>query len=207
MTVEIAHTILRSYNRFREDDLFTEENNDTPETIFEQEFQTEDKKNNIRLYLMLGFFIIIIGLLGYMLNSRRLTTSSRAETSLSPTKKVTAQNPPQSTPTPTNTPTPQSTTAETPKDQLTIRILNGSGLSGQADQIKAELVKVNYKEENITTGNAPNQQSTTTRVVFKSRVASQLREEVADLLSKFANNVSTIENDEIEFDILITTAP
>ena len=208
MSLEIAKVILRSYNRFREDDLLTtDESQANPETVFEQEFAAEDKKNNIRLYLMLGFFIVSIGLLGYMLNSRRVTSTSRAQTPLSPTRRLASPNSPSPQQTPTYTPTPSPTVASVAKDQLTVRILNGSGISGQADEIKDSLVKINFVAEKITTGNTPNQQSTTTRIVFTPRVSSSIREEISDALSEFSSNVSTIENDEIEFDILITTAP
>ena len=207
MNNEIAQVILRSYNRFREDDLLTDETQASPDTVFEQEFANEDKKNNFRLYFMLGFFIVGIGVLGFMLSSRRITSTSRAETPLSPTIRLAPQNSPSPQQTPTNTLTPSPTVSSVSKDQLTIRILNGSGLSGQADEIKASLVKADFVADKITTGNAPNQQSTTTRIVFTPRVSSTIREEISDALSGFTSNISTIENDEIEFDILITTAP
>ena len=208
MNNEIAQVILRSYNRFKEDDLLaTDDTVVSPDAVFEQEFADENKKNNLKLYFMLGFFIVGIGVLGFMLSSRRITSTSRAETPLSPTIRLAPQNSPSPQQTPTNTLTPSPTVSSVSKDQLTIRILNGSGLSGQADEIKASLVKTGFVAEKITTGNAPNQQSTTTRIVFTPRVSSTIREEISDALSGFTSNISTIENDEIEFDILITTAP
>ncbi len=208
INVQIAQNILRSFNRFREDDLL---NADEPaaseETVFEQEFAAEDKKNNYRLYFMLGFFIISIGILGYMLNNRRISSSSRAQTPLSPTRAIPRQGSPSPQLTPTEAATPTPTVSSVSKDQLTIRILNGSGLSGQADEIKNSLVEAGFEADKITTGNAPSEQSTNTRIVFKPRVSSSVREEISDALSEFTTNISAIENDEIEFDILITTAP
>ena len=208
MSGEVAQIILRSYNRFKEDDLLaTDDSVASPDTVFEQEFADENKKNNYRLYAMLGFFIVGIGVLGYMLNSRRVTSTSRASAPLSPTIRLAPPSSPSPQQTPTNTPSPTPTVSSVAKDQLTIRILNGSGLSGQADEIKASLVKAGFVAEKITTGNAPNQQSTATRIVFTPRVSSSIREEISDALSEFTSNISAIENGEIEFDILITTAP
>src|SRR3989344_783458 len=92
------------------------------------------------------------------------------------------------------------------KQDITIQILNGSGVSGQASQVQALLEQLDYSQ--IETGNANSQNLTTTKIVYKQNVADSLISEIKTELEKTLANVETEQtSDDIGFDIVITTGP
>ena len=92
------------------------------------------------------------------------------------------------------------------KQDLTIQVLNGSGISGQASQVQALLQSLDYSQ--IETGNADSQDLTSTKIVYKQNVADSLISEIKTELEKTLANVETEEaSDDIGFDIVITTGP
>lgn len=108
---------------------------------------------------------------------------------------------PASTPTLTSTPTPISTPSAS-LSSYTVRILNGSGISNQASQVEKDLRSIGFTE--ITIGNSPTTPSKTL-IVFSPKVPPQTRQLVIDQLQKSFSEVDSLENDQAQFDIFITT--
>ena len=90
------------------------------------------------------------------------------------------------------------------KQDITIQILNGSGVSGQASQVQALLEQLDYSR--IETGNADSQDLTTTKIVYKQNIAETLISEIKTELGKTLAEVETEETSaDIGFNIVITT--
>lgn len=88
------------------------------------------------------------------------------------------------------------------KEELKIKILNGSGVVGQAKEIKNQLTAIGFN--NIETGNTEESQNVTL-VQFKQRVSKSFRQEILDELNKTLENTTSEENKNITEDVLITT--
>ncbi|MFA9288342.1 MAG: LytR C-terminal domain-containing protein [Weeksellaceae bacterium] len=164
----------------------------------EQLFETHEKSNN-RLFIMLGLFGILVGVLIIVIMLQR---QSKANKGVEPTPTLaplgTANTPP--SPIVTTEPTVDPALRET----LEVQILNGSGISGQADEVAAILRDLGY--EQIETGNATGVDSPQTLIVFKPSVAAFFREEIVASLEASFGEISTRENTDINVDISITTA-
>lgn len=94
--------------------------------------------------------------------------------------------------------------AQVKKEDLKIKILNGTGVAGQAAKVKDQLSSLGYK--NFELGNATGAYATETVVVFSSKVSTDTKTEIINELKKSFVKVSqqdTVESQE--FDILITT--
>lgn len=179
--------------------------------IFEQESQIQqefssnsedNKESNSRLYIMIAVFAVLIVILVavYAISRKPKTTSNN----ILPTKQTAAvpsRTKKQEIIIPTATPLPTQYLA--PKNSLKIRVLNGSGIVGQADSIRAKLEAEEY--ENIEVGNVPTQSAEKSLVVVRPNVPIMYRENLQAILS--ANNIDSIVriNSEIDVDVLITT--
>ena len=157
--------------------------------------------SNNRLYIMLGVFAVLLAVLGgvYFMNKK-------------PTKKTVVTITPvplqQTIPVPEATESavisPTSSLTLIAKDELTIQVLNGSGVAGQADEIKSRLEEKTF--DNITTGDSPVLQSAKTLVVFKPEVAEKDRKDIINIIEFYVEEVSVQEKNDIETDVLITTS-
>ncbi len=159
-------------------------------------------KNNNRLYLLIGVFIILIGSLTAVLLLRK------------PAEKKTQTIVPTAAPVIQVSPSPQVASAAASittspsispprKSGITIQILNGSGIAGQADELKTQIEDAGYAS--ISTGNAPTLQSSRSLVVFKPGVPQEVRQEITNLVSELIGEVTVQENSEISGDVVITT--
>lgn len=113
----------------------------------------------------------------------------------------------------TITPTPIATIQESSgssqlnslkKEDLIIKILNGSGIVGQAKELKGQLGEAGFNSNNIETGNADEIKDTTI-IQFKERVPKIFRQEILDTLNKTLKNTASEENEDLTEDVLITT--
>ncbi|GIW63798.1 MAG: hypothetical protein KatS3mg091_600 [Patescibacteria group bacterium] len=103
---------------------------------------------------------------------------------------------PQPTAVPTNTPTP---TPSINKEEINIKILNGSGVRGQAGKLQTYLEEKGYSQ--IITGNADNFDYTKTEIQYKSE---QLMTVVRDDLKEVVDNPSLkLLEDDSNADIVI----
>lgn len=111
-------------------------------------------------------------------------------------------------------PSPKTTTAPTaskaaettssPKGNIKIQILNGSGVVGQASKIKDELTSLGFT--NIQTGNAEGPIANTTIVVFSKEVSKADQNAIVIELKKTFNNIDTQQIPSSNaYDVSITT--
>jgi hypothetical protein len=160
------------------------------------------KKKRTNLYLLLGFFAVLMAILVYLLLNRPTPTKKKIPKKTSQATSVTE------TVTPTiaaSVASPAAQITEFPKSALTIRILNGSGITGQADEIREKLNEKGYTD--IVTGNATTLESSKTLIVTKPRVSAAQKQEITEIMqSVTGTDASVQENADIEADILITTA-
>ncbi len=120
---------------------------------------------------------------------------------------------PEPSPTPAATLTPyieglEATPASSPepadKSLIKIRILNGTGISGEAAFLQGHLKGLGYSE--IELGNADEQNYTITNLTFSSSLSEEIVDEVTDELLGLYKDVNTKKSASLEEeDILITT--
>ncbi|MFA5933458.1 MAG: LytR C-terminal domain-containing protein [Microgenomates group bacterium] len=89
------------------------------------------------------------------------------------------------------------------KDKLTIEILNGSGVAGQASEIRNQLLKLGYSI--IETGNYEGTASAQTTVSFSDKVSSDVQDEITKMLKTDFSDVATIKYVPANFEVIITT--
>lgn len=90
------------------------------------------------------------------------------------------------------------------KMDITIQILNGSGVTAQAAKTKTLLEGLGFG--NIKVGNISGKNSTETVVVFSKDVSTKDRKDIINKLKTLFKKVSFQEGaNEIEFDVVITT--
>lgn len=165
----------------------------------QEEFNFEKpQETKTRLYVMVGLFAMLMLVLFYML----FTLAKKPKN-----KPIIIQpSPPVSiivqklTPTTPQIPSPIENTA--PKNQISIQILNGSGVPGQANALKEKLNEAGYTT--ISTGNAQTQESATTLVVIKPTVQIYHRNEIDNIVRSLGFKSALNQNSEIDVDVLIT---
>jgi hypothetical protein len=157
-------------------------------------------QKNKNAFMLGGVFVMLIGVLAFMLISQRTKPTRKKVIAATPAPRAASP-----TIAPSNTPSITETIKESvPKNKLAVKVLNGSGIVGQADKIKDALEKAGYT--NITTGNAPSGQTQKTLVVTKSIVSEEQKEEINKILSEFEVSTTFQQNEDIDVDVLITTA-
>jgi hypothetical protein len=92
-------------------------------------------------------------------------------------------------PTSTQTPEPTATPEPAAKSEISIEVLNGTGVAGQASFVKSKLEALGY--EDITAGNADSQDEERTVVTFATDVSKTHMDEITELLEKEYEDVST----------------
>lgn len=98
---------------------------------------------------------------------------------------------------PTQAPTPE----PIDKSEISIEVLNATGIAGQAASLKEKLENLDFTQ--IETGNADDDEQESTSVSFSSTVDEQVREEILEALEDTYKEV-IISNDEPQnSDILI----
>ncbi|MCX7997276.1 MAG: LytR C-terminal domain-containing protein [Patescibacteria group bacterium] len=89
------------------------------------------------------------------------------------------------------------------KTELTIRVLNGSGRSGDANRVSSFLEDEGYR--NITTGNADSPNPRETQITFTGNLPSQLRDELRTVLETIEGEIDIREAGTGEADVIILT--
>ncbi len=84
-----------------------------------------------------------------------------------------------------------------------IKVLNGSGIAGQAAKVKEILGGLGYKD--VETGNTETSDNTQTIAAFSSKTSDKVRQEIITELKKLFSDVDQQESEDAEFDIIITT--
>ena len=104
--------------------------------------------------------------------------------------------------TPTPTPTPEATIE---KSEVTVKVLNGTGTPGQAGKAKTVMEDLGF--EDVTAGNAPSRNATSTTVVFSVDIPQSLRDEIVEALDEVFDEVEQEEDEDTEMTITVTTGP
>ncbi|MBI2594365.1 LytR C-terminal domain-containing protein, partial [Candidatus Curtissbacteria bacterium] len=102
--------------------------------------------------------------------------------------------------------TPQSTKSSVPladKETLSIQILNGTGIAGQASIIEDLLSQAGFK--NFTLGNAQNTDNIEAVVAFGQNVSEKIQQEILEQLGKIFVGVASSTQNEQDYDVIITT--
>lgn len=161
------------------------------------------KKKNASLYYMIPLFVILIGVLVWLIMGQGQSDTDKDAKTPTPSLVSARRNAtPTIEPTITNTASPEAALLE--KDSISFQVLNGSGISGQADTVREALIDEDYSE--VVTGNAPTQQSSRSLIVYKSNIPTSQIQEIVDILSPIIGEVTTQVNEEIEYDVRITTS-
>ncbi len=156
------------------------------------------KKSINPIFIIIPVFLLILGGLAYFV----FKGSSTQETTPSPT--------PQSqelssvvTPSPSPSATPK-TVAD--KGALSVRILNGTGVAGEAGYLQGILKALGYTK--IETANADTTDATSATIVYQKTVAQSLIDELLTRLkSEYKSVDSRVASVKGSFDIEITTGP
>jgi len=101
------------------------------------------------------------------------------------------------------TPTPTPTEAPVNRDEISIEILNGTGIPKEASYLEGQLTSLGYSD--IEAGNASEQDHTATEVVFGSGVADTIRDEIVKKLEEIYKDVESRTSGSLDVDVQITT--
>lgn len=109
---------------------------------------------------------------------------------------------------PTPTPTPMPTATPAPvvmlkKDEIKIKVLNGTGTAGQAGKVKSAMGEIGFSD--IQTDNATDQNATDTIVAVSSKVPKDIADEIVKELQKTFSSVKTQDSTDPNFAVVITT--
>lgn len=101
----------------------------------------------------------------------------------------------------TPSPTPEQT--EVDREEISIKVLNGTGIKGEAAFLQKEMGELGYDDVDI--GNASQQDRTTTEVTFRPSVPDAAVDEVTDKLKELYKDVETDTDAAADRDIQIIT--
>lgn len=149
------------------------------------------KSSSANLIILSAIVIILLGALAF------LYTQGIFDSVL----KQTPAEVKQEEPAPTATPTPVET--EEDKEKLTVKILNGTGVVGQAGRVKTRLEALDYSE--IEAENSDTEENTETQITFSPKVPKEYQEEIVEDLEKIFETVKNEVKDGEDADIVILT--
>ncbi len=119
-------------------------------------------------------------------------------------------NKPSINPTPTETPKITPTITKAPEEivnlkNISINVLNGSGISGEAGRVKDLLIKGGFDNDKIKTGNADSYDYSNINLSAKENISNKVLDIIKDTLKdkyKISKDIKTL-NEESNFDIEI----
>lgn len=103
----------------------------------------------------------------------------------------------------TSSPTPIPTQVEIDRDEVSIQILNGTGIGGAAGDLQDEMKDLGYSD--IEVGNASSQDYETTSVIFSSDLSKEVVDEITDKLKSIYKDVDSETGETDEYDVEIIT--
>jgi hypothetical protein len=154
----------------------------------------QKSKKTLAVILLLAAVVLIAGALFYFLGQKK-----QSEMQASPTPNsglyVTSETP---------IPVPSST-AEPVVDKKTvsISILNGTGIAGEASYLQGKLRALGY--EDITAANASNQDNTTTTLRYLDTLSASVVDEITGELKNTYQDVTSSKSSSLDVDVQITT--
>ncbi|MFH1792461.1 MAG: LytR C-terminal domain-containing protein [Patescibacteria group bacterium] len=166
-----------------------EEETSNPEVGFPLSQSKTKKKTNILVFIILGIVILVGGIIFFV-------TKGNKESELvspSPTSEGVIIN----TPSATETPEPVD------KVDVSIEVLNGTGISGEAGYLQGKLRDLGYTD--IEVGNADDQDQTVTTVTFSAELDEANKNEIQAELEKLYEDVTVKTSSSISVDASIVT--
>ncbi|MFC1625791.1 LytR C-terminal domain-containing protein [Patescibacteria group bacterium] len=151
----------------------------------------QKKKGNAARTLVVLGILVLVAALGFVIfkgasNKTEETPSPAGDTLSTPTV---------SEPSPTAEPVD--------KTEVSVQVLNGTGIAGEAGLLQTKLEKLGYAD--IKVGNAESQDQTTTKVTFSSTLSSEVVDEITTSLKETYKEVSTVTSSTGTYDVVITT--
>lgn len=154
------------------------------------------KKNKIQVGVLVTMLVCLFAFVGWYFFIRKVPDEKLNQALITPT--------PMSTLSVTPEITASQSSAITPKEDVTIQILNGSGTPGQATKAQAALESDSFT--NIEIGDAQNAAATSTIIVFTDSVSEVYRTEIVNSMKQiFVSVEEEIIPQTDGFDVLITT--
>lgn len=150
-------------------------------------------KYNFKGVLIIGGVLILIILFGLNLTGESLFKKKVEPPSFNIT----------TTPSPLPIPALNISSASLTKESITIKVLNGSGIAGQAGRVKNQLIKIDFLQ--IEIGNAEKKETGNSVVYFKEGVPADLAKEILDQIKTVVKNVVEEATKSGEVDVLVVT--
>lgn len=153
------------------------------------------KKNSNSKWLIVFIVLLILGGIGIYFFTK---SASEPVATSTPSFNVTPieQN---ETPTPVPTKSP----APVKKDEVTIEIKNGTGITGEAKLLSDKLKALGYSD--ITAGNADTTDNTETTVTFAKSLSQTVQDELKKELEGFYKTVNVKTSSSQKSDVVIIT--
>lgn len=159
--------------------------------------QTQIKKEP-KLYSPVLFTLIMVlldcAILGYLFYI--VTYPPKSEDSISSASTSQSTSQPSITPQPTKA-------VSVSKSSLKVKVLNGSGVAGQAGQVRDQIKQLGYT--NIEVGNSSDDNSSTTMVIFSNKVPDQYQSELITKLKQTFTKIDSKIDPASSVDITVTT--
>ncbi len=153
-------------------------------------------KKTIGLVLFLISLVVIGGAVFYFVSLQKGTEQKEQQKSPEPFVVQESESLP--------TPTEEATTEEVvDKKSISISVLNGTGITGEAAYLQDKLESLGYT--NVKVGNALKQDYEETVVKFSSSLSKSVVDEITSELNKIYKSVKTQTGGTGSFDIEITT--
>lgn len=109
----------------------------------------------------------------------------------------------QTSPQPTQEPSPTEEPVEL--SELTVEVLNGTGISGEAGYLQERLEDMGF--EDIEVGNAEDQDYEETIVYFSDEIPASVRQQLIEELEEIYIDVVLRSEDDMDVDIRVVTGP
>lgn len=158
-------------------------------------FQTPTKpKNSSSKWVIIFIGLLILGGAGIFFFTK---SSGEAIPSPTPSFGVVPIDEPETTPVPTKSPEPVK------KSDVSIEILNGTGISGEAKLLSDKLKTLGYSD--ITAGNAETTNNTETTVTFAKTLSQTVQDEIKKELDSFYKTVNVKTSSTQKSDVVVIT--
>lgn len=169
-----------------------------PHVGFPQNQPKPKSKMSLIFFVVLGI-ILLIGAVVFFISR----SANQAVPSPSPTSFFSAPSP---IPSFEPSPEPDSSPTSADKSEISIEILNGTGVAGEASYLQGQLKNLGY--EKITAANASTQDETATTITFAKNVPTAIKSEIETKLKSIYSEVKVSNSSTLSgVDIRILTGP
>ena len=155
--------------------------------------EKEKKKKKIIIALAVAGVVLIVGGFIYFLGVGG--SEGDAEASPTPANGAVTER--------TSSPTPTDSSESVNREDVSIQILNGTGLAGEAGLVRDKLQALGYEKNEV--GNASDQDQETTTVTFSSKLPEEIVKEITEELEDTYEDVNAKTGSTGEFDVKIVT--